>query len=105
MGNKQGEPDKFLAYCFESLQASALGWDTEAEHSTLLVLRRQNEVSRETKGAGLHRMESHKREKCIEGETRNLGMGPLGHVRKLTNGKRNKGNTWCSHGDENSPYF
>ena len=40
MGNKQGEPDKFLAYCFESFQASALGWDTEAEHSKLLVLRR-----------------------------------------------------------------
>lgn len=55
-------------------------------------------MSRETKGAGLHRMESHKREKCIEGETRNVGMGPLGHVRKLTNAKRNKGNTWCSHG-------
>ena len=71
-GNKQGEPDKFLAYCFESFQASALGWDTEAEHSTLLVLRKQNEVSRETKGARPHRMESHKREKCIEGETRNL---------------------------------
>ena len=55
-------------------------------------------MSRETKGAGLHRMESHKREKCIEGETRNVSMGPLGHVRKLTNAKRNKGNTWCSHG-------
>ena len=49
-----------------------MGWDTEAEHSTLLVLRKQNEVSRETKGARPHRMESHKREKFIEGETRNL---------------------------------